>query len=212
MDARSLWASATDVATACRQHPFVTGIADGTLDRAAFEHYVGQDAFFLDAFARAYALALAKAPDRAAMRTLQALLAGAIDELELHAAYARRWGVDLHPSPTPATSAYTDFLLRVAALEPAGHAVAAMTPCMRLYAHLGQSLQPDLDPHSPYAEWVTTYADPGFEDLAGTCEDLLDDLGGDPDVLAGHYATAMRLELAFFDSAHRAGATVEAHR
>src|SRR3712207_7643856 len=38
---------------------------------------------------------------------------------------------------------------------------AAMTPCMRLYAHLGRSLSPETA--GEYAEWVTTYADPAFE-------------------------------------------------
>jgi thiaminase (transcriptional activator TenA) len=206
MDARTLWTDARPTAEACLAHPFLTGIADGTLDRQAFEHYVGQDAFFLDAFARAYALGLAKAPDSASMLTFKRLLDGAVDELHLHTAYAERWGVDLDPSPSPATRAYTDFLLHVAALEPAAHVCAAMTPCMRLYAWLGQQLAPVADPGSPYVEWVTTYADAGFEDLAATMERLLDDLGGDTDVVADHYATAMRLELAFFDSAHRSGA------
>ncbi|CAN5430604.1 thiaminase II [soil metagenome] len=206
MDAHTLWTDAAATAEACRRHPFVTGIADGTLARSAFEHYVGQDAFFLDAFARAYALGLAKAPDSASMHTFKALLDGAMEERALHAAYARRWGVDLHPAPSAATRAYTDFLLHVAALEPAGHVVAAMTPCMRLYAHLGQQLAPEARPDSPYLEWVTTYADPAFEQLAATTERLLDDLGGDPAVVADHYHTAMRLELDFFDSAHRAGA------
>ena len=50
------------VARNCLEHPFVQGIADGSLPRDRFVHYVGQDACFLDAFVRAYALALAKAP------------------------------------------------------------------------------------------------------------------------------------------------------
>jgi thiaminase (transcriptional activator TenA) len=205
MHSHTLWQGAAEIAAACRTHPFLVGIADGTLDRTAFEHYIGQDAFFLDSFVRAYALALAKAPDPATMRTLKTLLDGAVAELDLHGQYAEHWGVDLHPSPTPATRAYTDFLLRVAAMEPSGHTCAAMTPCMRLYAWLGQQLQPVTDASSPYAEWVATYADDDFEALAVTMEGLLDDLGGDPATISRHYTTAMELELAFFDSAHRAG-------
>ena len=54
----------------------------------------------------------------------------------------------------------------------------------------------------PLPGWVETYAEPTFEQLATTLEDLLDRLGGDPEVVAGHYRTAMRLELAFFGAAH----------
>ncbi|MEO2106851.1 MAG: TenA family protein, partial [Actinomycetota bacterium] len=85
------------------------------------------------------------------------------------------------------------------------HALAAMAPCMRLYAWLGQQLLPDLDPASPYADWVRTYADPEFEALAATLEDMIDRLGGDPGRMAEHYATAMRLERDFFASAHEIG-------
>ena len=97
------WADAGPTAQDCLAHPFVTGLADGTLPRPAFQHYVGQDAFFLDAFARAYALCLAKAPDRATMGTFAELLGGAMGELDLHRAYAQRWDVDLSPEPTAAT-------------------------------------------------------------------------------------------------------------
>jgi thiaminase/transcriptional activator TenA len=201
--ATDLWRAQRELALACLDHPFVQGIAAGTLPRARFAFYVGQDAFFLDAFARAYALAFAKAPDREAMATLRELLDGVFRELSLHQGYAQRWGVELAPRPAPATRAYTDFLLRVAWSEPAGHAAAAMTPCMRLYAFLGQSLSGRTAAASPYAEWVQTYADPAFEQLARRLEDLLDRLDDGSPALAEHYATAMALELAFFEEAWR---------
>jgi thiaminase/transcriptional activator TenA len=189
------------VAEKCLAHPFVQGIADGSLPRDRFVHYVGQDACFLEAFARAYALALAKAP-RADMAAWKSLLDGALDELRLHASYAERWGAQLDPPPSPGTAAYVDFLLRVAELEPVGHAAAAMAPCMRLYAWLGQQLAP-ASPSSPYREWVGTYADAGFDALADEIERLLDGSEGDRAVMADHYRTAMDLELRFFDAAWR---------
>ena len=203
--AAELFGRNADIAHACCNHPFLDGIATGALDRASFAFYVGQDAAFLQAFVRAYGLAIAKAPDRASMLVFKTLLDGGLEELQLHAAYAATWGVDLDPEPAPATSAYTDFLLRVAALEPAGHIAAAMAPCMRLYAWLGTELAPRTSPASDYREWVDTYASDTFQALAQSLDDLVDRLGGDPDVVAAHYATAMRLELAFFDAAFRHG-------
>jgi len=199
--AAELFDANLDVARACRDHPFVRGIVTGGLDRATFCFYVAQDAAFLDAFVRAYALGVAKAPDREVMTAFKALLDGGFGEFELHRGYATRWGVDLAPEPAAATAAYTDFLLRVAALEPVGHLCAAMAPCMRLYAWLGRELEPTAAHASPYREWVETYADPGFQQLATALEALLDRLGGDPGVVAGHYRKAMRLELAFFAAA-----------
>ena len=52
-----LWQANHDQAQACLNHPFVQGLADGSLSRDHFAYYVGQDAFFLQAFARAYTIA-----------------------------------------------------------------------------------------------------------------------------------------------------------
>jgi thiaminase/transcriptional activator TenA len=201
--ADSLWQRNRVIAEAALEHRFVQGIASGELARATFAYYVGQDAAFLDAFCRAYALALAKSPDRDALIAFRELLDAAVDELGLHEGYAARWGVDLHPPADPATSAYTDFLLAVAALEPVGHIVAAMTPCMRLYAYLGEQLAAHTKPDSPYREWVEAYSSTEFEALAQRLEALLDRYGGDDDRPAVLYHRAMELELRFFDAAAR---------
>lgn len=57
--------------------------------RHAFQHYVSQDAFFLKAFAQAYALALCQTTDTQERQTLQDLLQGVDKELEMHKAYAK---------------------------------------------------------------------------------------------------------------------------
>ncbi len=204
MTARELWQRNRDLGDACLKHPFVQGIATGQLARGSFEVYVAQDAYFLDAFARAYALALAKSPDREGTEVFKDLLVGVFEELALHRSYAERWGISLEPEPLASTRAYTDFLLRTASLEPVGHTAAAMTPCMRLYAWLGQQLAPKVDPDSPYREWVETYSSPDAEALAARLEGLLDHYGGEPARLAELYRRAMQLELAFFQAAWEA--------
>src|SRR5205085_5394221 len=110
--AASLWTENEDLARTALEHPFVQGLRDGSLARECFADYILQDAFFLDSFARAYALALAKCPDRAGLRDFSDLLSGVLDELELHASYVARWGIAITGvQPAPATLAYTDFLL-----------------------------------------------------------------------------------------------------
>jgi thiaminase/transcriptional activator TenA len=195
-----LWADNADLADAALAHPFVRGIADGTLPRERFAGYVAQDAFFLEAFARAYALAVAHSPDRTALEAFAVLLAGVREELRLHDTYAARWGVDLADvEPASATLGYTEFLLATAARGTVGEICAAMTPCMRLYAHLGQASSGGAAER--YAEWVTTYADPAFEELAATLERLLDAHADDSVAVRRAYRRAMHLELAFFEAA-----------
>ena len=96
-----LWQDHQDIAIACLHHPFVQGIGEGSLPESRFAYYVGQDAFFLEAFARAYSIAAAKAHDWKAFQVFHNLAAGVLEELNLHEAYARSSeGVDPAPRLT----------------------------------------------------------------------------------------------------------------
>ena len=195
-----LWSDNSDLAAATLAHPFVQRLGDGSLDRETFAGYVAQDAFFLESFARAYALALARSTDTPTLLALADLLSGVREELGLHSSYAARWGIDMAGvEPTPATLAYTEFLLATAATSGLAVIFAAMTPCMRLYAYLGASL--NADTAGPYAEWVQTYADPEFDALAARLEKLLDAQADDSPAVRGAYRRAMQLELGFFEAA-----------
>jgi thiaminase/transcriptional activator TenA len=195
-----LWSENADLVADVLANPFVRGIGDGTLERKLFAGYLAQDAFFLESFARAYALALARSDDTATLLAFADLLAGVREELGLHAGYAASWGIDMAGvKPAAATLAYTEFLLATAATGGLGVVCAAMTPCMRLYAHIGSTL--DEASAGPYAQWVQTYADPGFEEVAALLERLLDRHGEDSPAVRDAYRRAMRLELAFFTAA-----------
>jgi thiaminase/transcriptional activator TenA len=198
--ARSLWQANADWAQRILAHPFVRGLGDGSLPIASFKSYVGQDAYFLDAFARAYAFCLANGTSRDDLYGFSELIAGVVDELKLHKSYTVRLQIDLDGvSPMPATQAYVDFLLDTARRGHLGETIAGMTPCMRLYAFLGQSLaQKAVAP--AYADWVKTYADPGFEALAARLEALLDLHAADSAAVRANYRRAMELEYGFFDA------------
>ncbi len=124
-----LWLENTDLAQACLAHPFVRSLADGTLDREAFKRYIAQDAFFLRAFLRAYALGAAKCDQVGQTQSFHKLMGGVLDELNLHASYAAEWGINLSiVEALPATRSYTDFLLRTAWDRGVGEITAAMVP------------------------------------------------------------------------------------
>lgn len=200
---KMLWRENEDLSRAALEHPFVRGIADGTLPPEDFRYYVAQDAFYLESFVRAYALALAHSRDRRDLVEFSGLISGVVEELHLHDGYAERWGVDLSGTvPGEATLAYTQFLLATASLGSIGETCAAMTPCMRLYAFLGQSLSEEgVAEDNPYRGWVETYADPDFEALAGRLEDLLDSYAEDTPAARDSYRRAMSLEVSFFEAA-----------
>lgn len=100
--ATDLWAKNQPLAQACLQNPFVQGMADGSLAKAKFAYYVSQDAFFLEAFARAYSICAAKAPNAQTFRLFHGLAGSVLEELRLHEGYAGQWGIvlaDISPGP-----------------------------------------------------------------------------------------------------------------
>ncbi|HEX9436333.1 MAG TPA: TenA family protein [Candidatus Limnocylindria bacterium] len=199
--ARTLWQESAPLARRALTHPFVVRLAQGTLPRERFAGYIAQDAYFLESFARAYAAAAARSPDRDGLLSFTRLLNGVVDELELHGSYAERWGIDLdRVRPLPSTTAYTDFLAE-AARSGVARTCAAMTPCMRLYADLGQELARTArrEDH-PYGEWIATYSSDGFEALTAQLERLLDRYASPGADVRAAYRRAMELELAFFDA------------
>jgi thiaminase/transcriptional activator TenA len=200
--AADLWQMHRELALASLHTPFVRGLADGSLSHDRFAYYVGQDAFFLEAFARAYSIAAAKAPDWDGFCTLHALAAGVQEELKLHGGYAATWGVDLNTvQPGATTRRYTDFLLATAWAQEVGVAVVAMLPCMRLYAYLGQTIaRPHLPEHA-YTEWIRTYSSEDFDALAQRLEQLADAYTYDTPLVRKTYRYAMQCERDFFQAA-----------
>lgn len=202
MLADTLWQANQDLAIACLNHAFVQGIGDGTLPRETFAYYVGQDAFFLEAFARAYSIAAAKAPDWKGFNVFHELASGVLHELALHQNYAQTWGVEIAAvTPGSATRRYTDFLLATAWSQDVGVTAAAMLPCMRLYAFLGQTLAAQGIPEHRYRDWIQTYSSGEFEPLVQQLAQLAETYGALTPLIQTTYRYAMQCELAFFEAA-----------
>ena len=203
---KELWKDNDDLAKSCLEHPFVQGIADGSLERQKFAYYVGQDAFFLQSFARAYSIAAAKSSDFSVFTTFHNLAGGVLEELQLHQSYAREWDVDLQiQQPGNATRRYTDFLLATAWGGDIGLIAAAMSPCMSLYAFLGTELARDGIPNHQYADWIRTYSGADFQPLTEQLANLLDRHGNHTATVASAYRYAMSCELDFFQAAWEGG-------
>ncbi|KAF0701178.1 Aste57867_8329 [Aphanomyces stellatus] len=206
-----LWASASKERYACLYHAFVLGIGTGELPMDAFQTFLLQDAFFLHGFLQAFAHAVTKASSPSDTMILVSLMQGVNDELKLHASYMQSWGIDAYvvedTTPTAATRAYVDFLLHTAkSSSSVSEILAAMVPCARLYAFLGQHLHAAAPAPSSqrFAKWIETYASTEFEASAVAIEALLNVTAARehmPDArLSALYLRAMQLELDFFDA------------
>jgi thiaminase/transcriptional activator TenA len=161
-------------------HPFVQGIAGGTLDVDKFKFWVRQDYLFLIDYSRLLALAVTHAPDLSTMRRFADLLQATLhEEMQLHCSYASEFGIsqqDLErEEKAPTTRGYTDFLLRVANLGDFAELLAALLPCMWGFSDIGQRLAHGPRPGDErYARWIEMYSSQEFADLAHWCRQLVD--------------------------------------
>jgi thiaminase (transcriptional activator TenA) len=214
--AAELRAASADVWEAQHAHPFVRGIGDGSLDEARFRFYVRQDYRFLIDYGRLLALGAARAPRVSEMRRFAGLAQSVLEtEMALHVGFAERWGIAAEEleaeRPAPATAAYTDFLLRTAALGDYAELVAALLPCMWGYAEIGERLAAAGVPaHPGYAAWIAVYADKEFQALAAWARELADAAGADAgpgavDRMHAAFRASSEHELAFWESAWRSG-------
>ena len=195
-----LWDVNYELAELSLNTKFVQGLKSGILPKHIFQEYLAQDYFFLETFAKAYGLAVSKSKDKYSIRTLSQLLIGVSEELILHETYAEEWDIDLSNNHIkPATKNYTDFLDDVSKKLSAVEIMFAMTPCMRLYSWIGQRLS-NIGYDNTYKEWIITYSDKNFENLAKSLENLIDSYQDSFDINQANYLykRAMELELDFF--------------
>ena len=199
---QKLWERNYNLASLSLNTKFVQGIKNGDLPKTKFQEYLAQDYFFLESFARAYGLAVSKSRNKKNIKTLSLLLSGVSEELILHETYAKEWDIDLTTNLIgPATKKYTDFLEEVSLNLSLIEIMSAMTPCMRLYSWLGKKLL-NMISDNPYKEWILTYSDESFDNLAKSLENLIDEYDESYDIeqINFLYKKAMELELDFFNA------------
>jgi thiaminase/transcriptional activator TenA len=205
--ATSLWDAIVD-------HPMVSRLGEGTLDESPFRYWVRQDYVYLVEYSRLFALGAAKAPDLRRLATFADLLDSTVTtEMDLHRSYAAEFGISADAlettEPSPTTRAYTDFLVRTAALGTFGDLVAALLPCMWGFNETAKRLdsrgRPD---HEGYAAWIEMYAGEEFSELTEWCLDLLDDVAAGTGAETREryrdlFVTSGRYEYRFWDAAWR---------
>ena len=201
------------------EHPFVAGLADGTLPEASFRHYLVQDYLFLIEFARAYALAVYKSPRLADMREAASGLSAILDvEMNLHVKLCAGWGLspdDLEQAaPAAAMLAYTRYVLDAGLRGDLLALQVALAPCVVGYAEIAARLAARPGPQissSPYRTWIDEYAGKPYQEIAAKARAHLDHLANlyvtptrEVELIA-IFKEATRLETDFWEMGWRAG-------
>lgn len=208
-----LWSDVEDVYAAILAHPFITGLADGTLSRAAFRHYIVQDAHYLRGYARALAICAAKAPHEDATLMFAEHAASAIAaERELHASLMTDLGFSVAEAAAepvgPTTTAYISYMFAATYNGSFGEAVATVLPCYWIYARVGDELLAHGSPDPLYARWITNYGGPAFQQIVDDVLAVTDRIGataGPSEVerMRRHFRTTSRYEWMFWDAGYR---------
>jgi thiaminase/transcriptional activator TenA len=206
---RDLWRSIETIYAAILRHPFLSGLTDGSLPRPSFQFYVVQDAHYLREFARALAIAAARAPREDWIITLNDHAAGALRvERSLHETFFREFGLaegDVAATPmTPTNTAYTSYLLAVAYGRPFHEAIAALLPCYWIYWEVGKELERAGSRDPLFARWIATYASEEFGAVVRAVLDMTDTVAAElapveRERMRRHFLTTSRYEWMFWD-------------
>lgn len=161
-----LLAETKDIWDSYHDHPFVKGIADGSLDQEKFKYYMIQDYKYLIDYAKVFALGVAKAQDMDTMRLFAGYTGQIMDgEMEIHRGYMKRLGItETEAELTPMSldnRSYTSYMIRVAYEEGPAEIAAAILSCALSYEVIAKKIldaYPQADKHPFYGEWVQGYA------------------------------------------------------
>ncbi len=209
-----LWAGIAPVWAEILRHPFLNGLAAGSLDRERFRHYVIEDALYLRDYARALAIVGGKTPhpDLTAILCGDAASAVEAERKEL-GRFLEELGGDrealLDRIPAPTNLAYTSYLLAQAHARPFHEGLAAVLPCYWIYAEVGKELlrrPPSPDPL--YRRWIESYGSEEFDAVVRrileVADDTAEELGeADRARMARHFNLTSRYEWMFWDMAWR---------
>ena len=153
-------------------HPFVLGIADGTLSEEKFKYFMIQDYLYLFEYAKVFSIGAAKAVDTEMQKVFSGYVSSILNsEMEIHRGYMKRLGID----PEEAENAYiaqdnvsyTSFMLRVAYEMGPAEICAAILPCAVSYEMIASKMiekDPECVNHPFYGEWIKGYASREYHD------------------------------------------------
>ena len=208
-----LWASIEPVYAAILRHPFIAGLTDGSLPRERFEFYAVQDALYLREFARALAIAAARAPKDDWIVMLSDHAAGALRvERTLHEGFFKEFGLTpeavIATPLAPTNLAYTHYLLAVAYGAPFHEALAALLPCYWIYWEVGKELTRAGSPNPLYGRWIGTYGSDEFGSIVSAVLEATNEVAsraGDAErsAMRRHFLTTSRYEWMFWDMGYR---------
>ena len=211
----ALWKAMGPTFERILEHPFITGLADGSLPKDKFAGYLIQDQFYLEEYGRCWALLGAQSPVIDDLVAFTGKIAGSLaherniqDELLESLGYCRDQML-AKTEPSPTCVGFTSFIKNACATRAWHDGFVSVLECPWAYWELGKVLNGRGSPDPHYQKWIEGYLTEGFEEaceqLHAVWERVALDLGPLALQSAAHHArTAIRYDWMFWDAAYRA--------
>jgi thiaminase len=193
---RDLWAAMAD-------HPFVLGLADGTLPARALQAWVQQDQIFVVQERRVLAALRAHGLPSRLDELLADLDRSLVLEADAFTRTAAEHGFAPEVEPWPVCLGYTSYL-RCAAYDGALEGLTALYAAERAYLDTWTAVATLSPGDSPYHAWIQNWSGEAFRTFVSAVGRDLDQLAGAPSPALAHrlgvlFTRAARFELAFWD-------------
>ena len=125
------------------EHPFVKGIADGTLPVSKFQFYMIQDHKYLMQYAKVFALGVICSVQESDMRVFSNLITATLDtENAVHQSYLRKLGINREMiDNTPMcmnNESYTNYMISIGFKGGLAEIAAAVRACSWSYELIGE--------------------------------------------------------------------------
>ena len=193
-------------------HDFVNQLAAGTLAPDSFRHYLVQDYLYLIHYTRVIALSVYKSDTLAQMRVGQAGINAMLDlEIGMYLDFCQQWGIALeeveNAPESPATIAYSRYILDAAMSGSLAELYAAIAPCLMGYREIGKRIKEQgFVAGNPYQPWIDVFASDEFQTITAQNEAHINKLLTDAsatqaDKFQRLFNTASRMEVNFWQQA-----------
>lgn len=186
-------------------HPFVVGLADGTLSHSSFAHYLKQDILYI----REDSKALFKLAERLELVDEKGFFEklgrdGVEIELLLQNDYLKFFNLEEEKKMSPVIKTYSDFLLFHANNSSTSVSAAALLPCFWVYHEVGKHIKNKSVPKNIYQKWIDTYQGDEYAEYVDDFVQLVEKMAANAtseirNQMLNVFVESTQFELDFFD-------------
>lgn len=203
-----LWEKSHFVYQEIIKHPFINQLADGSLRKKAFAHYLSQDILYIkDDYTSL--LKLASRSTKAQHKAFFELLGadGLKIEKELHDNFLDFFKVSKASKKSPVIEKYTSFLLSHVKNSDYHIAISALLPCFWIYNMSGKYIIEKSVANNIYDKWIDTYSGCEYDNYTAEFINIVDYIAKDlplreKEKMIQVYIESAQHELAFFEESY----------